>query len=56
MGHRGLKSTMVYLKGAHTTLSEVLAKARFWERVAGTPINERQRMMLNRCSMASKGN
>ena len=29
-------------------LSDVLAKARFWERVAGTPINERQRMMLNR--------
>jgi Fic family protein len=36
------------IKGAHATLSDVLAKARFWERVAGTPINERQRMMLNR--------
>ncbi len=36
------------IKDAHTTLSDVLAKARFWERVAGTPINERQRMMLNR--------
>jgi len=26
----------------------VLRKARFWERLAGTPINERQRLVLNR--------
>jgi len=36
------------IKGAHTTLSNVLAKARFWERVAGIEINERQRLILNR--------
>ena len=26
----------------------MLRKARFWERLAGTPINERQRLVLNR--------
>ena len=31
-----------------TTLSAVLAKARFWERAAGVAINERQRRVLNR--------
>jgi Fic family protein len=31
-----------------TTLASVLRKARFWERLAGTPINERQRLVLNR--------
>jgi Fic family protein len=36
------------IDGAHTTLAAVLAKARFWERIAGTAINERQRMILNR--------
>jgi Fic family protein len=30
------------------TLATVLRKARFWERLAGTPINERQRLVLNR--------
>ena len=34
--------------GARTTLASVLAKARFWESMATTPLNERQRMMLNR--------
>lgn len=33
---------------AQDTLSNVLAKARFWETLRGTPLNERQRMMLNR--------
>jgi Fic family protein len=36
------------IEGAHTTLAAVLAKARFWEGIAGTAINERQRMILNR--------
>jgi len=31
-----------------TTLATVLRKARFWERLAGTAINERQRLVLNR--------
>ncbi len=31
-----------------TTLASVLRKARFWERLAGTAINERQRLVLNR--------
>jgi Fic family protein len=31
-----------------TTLADVLRKARFWEMLAGAPINERQRLVLNR--------
>ena len=34
--------------GAELTLSSVLAKARFWDRHHDTPINERQRAMINR--------
>jgi Fic family protein len=34
--------------GAQTTLDAVLAKARFWQRRAGTPLNARQVKMLNR--------
>ena len=33
---------------AQTTLGTVLVKARFWQRWAGTPLNERQVKMLNR--------
>jgi Fic family protein len=36
------------IDGAQTTLSAVLAKARFWERVQGVPLNARQRLVLNR--------
>ncbi len=36
------------IEGAHTTLGAVLAKARFWESVAGVALNERQRLVLNR--------
>lgn len=36
------------IDGAKTTLSAVLAKARFWEAIAGVAINERQRLVLNR--------
>ena len=36
------------IDGAQTTLSGVLAKARFWEAIADVAINERQRHVLNR--------
>ena len=34
--------------GAQALLSNVLAKARFWERFGQTPLNDRQRRVLNR--------
>jgi Fic family protein len=36
------------IEGADKTLSAVLDKARFWERFAKTPLNERQIQVLNR--------
>jgi Fic family protein len=36
------------IEGAQTMLGSVLAKARFWKRIADFPINERQRVVLNR--------
>jgi Fic family protein len=36
------------IDGAQTTLSAVLAKARFWERIEDVPLNDRQRLVLNR--------
>jgi Fic family protein len=36
------------IDGAQTTLSAILAKASFWNCVAGIPLNERQRLILNR--------
>jgi Fic family protein len=36
------------IEGAQNTLSAVLAKARFWERFAKQPLNERQIKVLNR--------
>jgi Fic family protein len=36
------------IDGAPTTLGAVLAKARFWEAIAGVALNERQRLVLNR--------
>ena len=36
------------LAATETTLAVVLRKARFWERLRGTAINERQRLVLNR--------
>lgn len=36
------------IEGADTTLAAVLTKARFWQRWAGTPMNERQIKLLNR--------
>lgn len=36
------------IDGAETTLSAVLAKARFWDRIQGISLNARQRLVLNR--------
>jgi Fic family protein len=36
------------IEGAQATLGAVLSKARFWEAVADFPLNERQRLVLNR--------
>ena len=36
------------VQGADATLARVLGKAQFWQRWAGTPLNERQISMLNR--------
>ena len=34
--------------GAETILASVMRKARFWESVAGQPLNDRQRKVINR--------
>lgn len=44
------------IEGAQTTLAAVLRKARFWETLRGVPINERQRVMLNRLLDGFDGN
>ena len=36
------------IDGADTILGAVLIKARFWERVRGVPLNERQTLVINR--------
>ena len=36
------------IEGAQETLSTVLAKARFWERVKDVKLNDRQRLVMNR--------
>jgi Fic family protein len=36
------------IDGAQTTLKSVLSKARFWETFATTPLNDRQRKVVNR--------
>ena len=36
------------IDGAQTTLGAVLAKARFWEAIAGAAVNDRQRNLLDR--------
>jgi Fic family protein len=36
------------IDGAETLLASVMAKARFWDKVKGKPLNERQRLVLNR--------
>jgi len=36
------------IDGAQSTLGAVLAKARFWASIQGVPLNDRQRLVLNR--------
>lgn len=36
------------IDGAQTMLSAVLAKARFWDRIRAVPLNDRQRLVINR--------
>jgi Fic family protein len=36
------------IKATETTLADVFRKARFWEKIAGKEINERQRLMLTK--------
>jgi Fic family protein len=36
------------IDGAQVTLSAVLGKARFWERIKGVQLNDRQRLVVNR--------
>jgi Fic family protein len=36
------------IEGAHVTLSGVMAKARTWEKLRDVPLNDRQRLMINR--------
>jgi Fic family protein len=36
------------IEGAQTALAAVLAKARFWESIADVPLNDRQRLVVNR--------
>lgn len=44
------------IDGAQTTLASVLVKATFWERVQDVPLNERQRLVLNRLLDGFEGN
>ncbi|MDO8500215.1 MAG: hypothetical protein Q7S20_00045 [Gemmatimonadaceae bacterium] len=36
------------IEGAHAALSGVIAKARYWEKLRDVPLNERQRLVINR--------
>src|SRR5258707_329404 len=36
------------IDGAQPTLGAILTKARFWERIKAVPLNDRQRLVLNR--------
>jgi Fic family protein len=36
------------IEGAQSTLSGVIAKARYWEKLRDVPLNERQRLVINR--------
>ena len=44
------------IDGAQTTLEAVLQKARFWQAVRDVPINDRQRLVLNRLLDGFEGN
>src|SRR3546814_14756610 len=41
--------------GAETIIASVMRKARFWESVAGHPLNDRQRKVINRLLDGSEG-
>lgn len=36
------------IEGAHNALAGVIAKARYWEKLRPVPLNDRQRLMINR--------
>jgi len=44
------------LQGAEESLSNVLAKAQFWQQWAGTPLNPRQSTLLNKLLAGFEGN
>ena len=44
------------IDGAQTTLAAVLRKARLWHNVRDVPINDRQRVVLNRLLDGFEGN
>jgi Fic family protein len=44
------------LERAHTTLAGVLRKARIWEKINMSAINERQRLVVNRLLDGFEGN
>jgi Fic family protein len=44
------------IEGAHVTLAGVIAKARHWEKLRDVPLNERQRLVINRLLDGFEGN
>lgn len=44
------------IQGAQSTLSAVLAKARLWDDIRDVPLNDRQRLVLNRLLDGFEGN
>ena len=42
------------IEGAQTSLAAVLAKARFWDSIADVPLNDRQRLVVNRLVTGSE--
>ncbi len=44
------------IEGAQVTLAGVMAKARFWEKLRDVPLNERQRLVINRLLDGFEGN
>jgi Fic family protein len=44
------------IEGSQRTLAAVLSKARLWEAIAAVPLNERQRLVINRLLDGFEGN
>ena len=44
------------IAGAQTKLADVMDKAKFWESLTGIPLNDRQRLVLNRLVQDFEGN